>query len=33
MTHIFKPGDRAYCLPKNTWIELENNPDEDSDSA
>ena len=33
MTHIFKPGDRAYCLHKNTWIELENNPDEDSDSA
>ena len=30
MTHIFKPGDRAYWLVKEKWIELVENTEKDS---
>ena len=31
MTHIFKPGDRAYWLNEKQWVELEENPENPSE--
>lgn len=31
MAHIFKPGDRAYDIESEAWVELEKNPDPTSE--